>query len=65
MDAERSARLATVAEKSFSGLMFSEITESLPGQALIVRTAMNTREDAAVIDKIDRVGTKRLVVYGL
>ena len=34
--------LTTVAEKSFSGPMFSEITDAFPGQALFDRTSMNT-----------------------
>ena len=44
--------LTTVAEKSFSGPMFEEITDAFPGQALLDRTSMNTWEDAAVIDEI-------------
>ena len=57
--------LTTVAEKTFSGPMFSEITEAFPGQALLDRTSMNTWEDAAVIDEINRIGKKRLVMCGL
>ncbi|MBO9528034.1 MAG: hydrolase, partial [Sphingobium yanoikuyae] len=34
--------LTTVAEKSFSGPMFSEITDAFPGQPLLDRTSMNT-----------------------
>ena len=41
--------LTTVAEKSFSGPMFEEVTAPFPGQALLDRTSMNTWEDAAVI----------------
>jgi len=57
--------LTTVAEKSFSGPMFDEITAAFPGQALLDRTSMNTWEDAAVIDEINRIGKKRLVFCGL
>jgi nicotinamidase-related amidase len=57
--------LTTVAEKSFSGPMFSEITEAFPGQKLFDRTSMNTWEDAAVIDEVNRIGKKRLVLAGL
>src|ERR1700734_956855 len=39
--------LTTVAEKSFSGPMFTEVTDPFPGQALLDRTSMNTWEDAA------------------
>lgn len=57
--------LTTVAEKSFSGPMFSEITEAFPDQALLDRTSMNTWEDAAVIDEVNRIGKSRLVFSGL
>src|SRR5258707_6765687 len=46
-----SAILTTVAEKTFSGPMFDEITAAFPGQALLDRTSMNTWEDAAVISQ--------------
>ena len=57
--------LTTVAEKTFSGPMFSEITDAFPGQKLFDRTSMNTWEDAAVIGEVNRIGKKRLVLAGL
>lgn len=57
--------LTTVAEKSFSGPMFTEITDPFPGQALLDRTSMNTWEDAAVIKKLNEIGKTRLVFAGL
>ena len=57
--------LTTVAEKSFSGPMFSEITEAFPGQKMLDRTSMNTWEDAAVIDRVNEIGKKRIVLSGL
>jgi hypothetical protein len=57
--------LTTVAEKSFSGPMFSEITEAFPGQKLFDRTSMNTWEDAEVIKEINKIGKKRIVLSGL
>ena len=57
--------LTTVAEKSFSGPMFSEVTDPFPGQKLLDRTSMNTWEDAAVIDEANRIGKQRLVFAGL
>ncbi|GLK56837.1 nicotinamidase-related amidase [Methylopila capsulata] len=57
--------LTTVAEKSFSGPMFSEITEAFPGQQMLDRTSMNTWEDAAVIEEVNRIGKSRLVFAGL
>lgn len=57
--------LTTVAARSFSGPMFSEITEAFPNQKLLDRTSMNTWEDAAVIDEVNRIGKQRLVFAGL
>ncbi|MGV6873763.1 hydrolase [Pseudochelatococcus sp. B33] len=57
--------LTTVAEKSFSGPMFTEVTEPFPGQALLDRTSMNTWEDAAVIEEVNLIGKQRLVFAGL
>ncbi len=57
--------LTTVAAKTFSGPMFSEVTDPFPGQALLDRTSMNTWEDAAVIKKINEIGKTRLVLAGL
>ncbi|MGH8159956.1 MAG: hydrolase [Rhodanobacter sp.] len=57
--------LTTVAEKSFSGPMFTEITDAFPGQALLDRTSMNTWEDAAVIKQVNAIGKDRLVLAGL
>jgi nicotinamidase-related amidase len=57
--------LTTVAEKSFSGPMFNEVTEPFPGQALLDRTSMNTWEDAAVIARVNEIGKNRIVLAGL
>lgn len=57
--------LTTVAEKSFSGPMFAEIGEAFDGQKMLDRTSMNTWEDAAVIDEINRIGRSRIVLAGL
>jgi nicotinamidase-related amidase len=57
--------LTTVAEKSFSGPMFGEITEAFPGQKLLDRTSMNTWEDAAVIRQVNEIGKGRIVLAGL
>ena len=57
--------LTTVAEKSFSGPMFPEVTGPFPGQELIDRTSMNTWEDANVIKLINAIGKERLVFAGL
>jgi nicotinamidase-related amidase len=57
--------LTTVAEKSFSGPMFEEITGAFPGRKLLDRTSMNTWEDAAVIAQINEFGKGRIVLSGL
>lgn len=57
--------LTTVAEKSFSGPMFGEITEAFKGQEMLDRTSMNTWEDANVIKVINSIGKNRLVFAGL
>jgi nicotinamidase-related amidase len=57
--------LTTVAEKSFSGPMFNEITDAFPGKTMLDRTSMNTWEDAAVIKEVNAIGKKRLVFCGL
>src|SRR5580658_9674495 len=44
--------LTTVAEKTFSGPMYEEITSVFPDQPLIDRSSMNTWEDANVIARI-------------
>src|ERR1700712_5344025 len=57
--------LTTVAEKTFSGPMFTEITEAFPGQKMLDRSSMNTWEDAPVIENVNRIGKRRIVLAGL
>ncbi|QRM31413.1 hydrolase [Microvirga sp. VF16] len=57
--------LTTVAEKSFSGPMFSEITNAFPGQKMLDRTSMNAWEDAGIIERINEIGKNRIVLSGL
>lgn len=57
--------LTTVAEKTFSGPIFSEISAAFPGKGAIDRTSMNTWEDANVIVEVNRIGKGRLVICGL
>jgi len=45
--------------------MFGEITDAFPGQPLLDRTSMNTWEDAAVIDEVNRIGKERIIFAGL
>jgi len=62
---EVSTILTTVAEKSFSGPMFNEVTEPFPQLPLLDRTSMNTWEDAAVIKRVNEIGKQRIVLAGL
>jgi nicotinamidase-related amidase len=62
---EVSTILTTVAEKSFSGPMFDEITAAFPHADMIDRTTMNSWEDAAVIKRINEIGKNRIVLAGL
>ena len=57
--------LTTVAEKTFSGPMFTEVTDPYPGKELLDRTSMNCWEDTAVIKQVNVIGKSRLVLAGL
>jgi nicotinamidase-related amidase len=55
----------TVAEKSFSGPMFDEIKAAFPRAKFFDRTSMNSWEDKAVIEEVNRIGKNRIVLAGL
>src|SRR5438128_4666920 len=55
----------TVAEKTFSGPMFDEIHAAFPKTKSLDRTSMNTWEDKAVIEEVNRIGKGRIVLAGL
>lgn len=57
--------LTTVAEKSFSGPIFDEITEAFPDEPRIDRTTMNTWEDPRIAEKVNAIGKGRIVFAGL
>jgi nicotinamidase-related amidase len=57
--------LTTVAEKSFSGPIFDEITEAFPDQPKIDRTTMNTWEDPRIAEQVNAIGKGRIVFAGL
>lgn len=57
--------LATVAETSFSGPLFTEVAGAFPGQASLDRSTMNAWEDEAVINEVNRIGLDRFVFAGL
>ena len=56
--------LTTVAAESFSGPIFTEITDTFPNHEVIDRTTMNTWEDGRITNRINQIGKKRLVLAG-
>jgi nicotinamidase-related amidase len=57
--------LTTVAQKTFSGPMFEEVTSQFPGLTIIDRTTMNAWEDKRVNDRVNAIGKGRIVIAGL
>ncbi|AFK60757.1 isochorismatase [Advenella kashmirensis WT001] len=47
------------------GLIFPQITDVFPGQAVIDRTFINTWEDKKVVDAVTATGRKQLIIAGL
>ena len=59
------AILTTVAEKSFSGPIFDEISSVFPDHNVIDRTTMNTWEDERIAVEVNRFGKDKIVFAGL
>lgn len=57
--------VTTVAAKSFSGPMFPEIPDALPGATVYDRTTMNSWEDDQVTTQVNVLGKDRIVLAGL
>jgi nicotinamidase-related amidase len=57
--------LTTVAEKSFSGPLFSEIQAVFPNQKPIDRTTMNSWEDKRISDKVKSFKRNKVVIAAL
>ncbi len=57
--------LTTVAEKTFSGPIFEEISATFPDADMTDRTTMNTWEDARIAERINSIGKARIVLAGL
>jgi nicotinamidase-related amidase len=57
--------LTTVAEKSFSGPMFTELKDAFPEEVAIDRTSMNTWEDPRIAERVNAIGKSRIVLAGL
>lgn len=60
-----SSIVTTVAEKSFSGPLFPEVSAAFPKATVLDRTSMNCWEDAPVVGEVNRIGKDRLVFAGL
>lgn len=57
--------LTTVAEKTFSGPIFPEISSTFPEIKAIDRTSMNTWEDVNVINRVNQLDKTKIVLCGL
>ena len=57
--------VTSVAEKTFSGPVFDEVKNAFPNGEIIDRTSMNAWEDANVIERVNAIGKKRIVLAGL
>ncbi len=57
--------LTTVAEKTFSGPIFSEIKDAFPGAEIVDRTTMNTWEDERIAPLVNAHGKSKIVLAGL
>jgi nicotinamidase-related amidase len=56
--------LTTIAAKSFSGAMLSEVQSVYPDQEPIDRTSMNSWEDVNFKKAIQKTGRKKLIIAG-
>jgi nicotinamidase-related amidase len=57
--------LTTVAAKSFSGPLISELQAVFPNQTPIDRTSMNSWEDKNFVAAVEKTGRKKLVIAAL
>jgi nicotinamidase-related amidase len=57
--------LTTVAARSFSGPIFSQLQDVFPDQTPIDRTTVNSWEDENLVAAVEETGRRRLVMSGL
>lgn len=57
--------VTSVAEKTFSGPVFDEIKKAFSNKEIIDRTSMNAWEDRNIIERVNAIGKKRIVLAGL
>jgi nicotinamidase-related amidase len=60
-----SSIVTSVAEKSFSGPVFDEVTSAFRDQEIIDRTTMNCWEDERITAQVNRFGKRKIVLAGL
>jgi nicotinamidase-related amidase len=64
-DFEVATILTTVAEKTFSGPIFTEIKDAFPAVEVVDRTTMNSWEDGRITDIVNRINKQKIVLAGL
>lgn len=57
--------ITSVAEKSFAGPVFEEITVLFPNAEVVDRTTMNAWEDPRITAQVNAIGKPRVVMAGL
>jgi nicotinamidase-related amidase len=57
--------LTTVAEKTFSGPIFTEIKNAFPAVEVVDRTTMNTWEDSRITGLVNGMNKEKIVLAGL
>jgi nicotinamidase-related amidase len=57
--------LTTVAEKTFSGPIFTEIKTAFPNADVVDRTTMNTWEDGRITELVNKHNKQKIVLAGL
>jgi len=57
--------LTAVESKGFSGQVWPQLQEALPGATVIERTSMNSWEDRHFVDAVKQTGRKKLVICAL
>lgn len=57
--------LTTVAEKTFSGPIFTEIKAAFPDAEVVDRTTMNCWEDGRITERINGINKQKIVLAGL
>lgn len=57
--------MTTVAEKSFSGAVFEQLQSVVTQKPYIDRTTMNCWEDERIINAVNKIGRKKIILAGL